>query len=83
MVIVDPIPGQEEENADVIAAAGAGVQIRLPEMVAPAVRFLLNHPERLGEMQQWSAALGRPEAAIKITEQIIADLRSRPLPQAS
>ncbi|MGB7414301.1 MAG: glycosyltransferase, partial [Thermosynechococcaceae cyanobacterium] len=57
MVIVDPIPGQEEENADVIAAAGAGVQIRLPEMVAPAVRFLLQHPERLEEMQQWANAL--------------------------
>jgi processive 1,2-diacylglycerol beta-glucosyltransferase len=83
MVMVDPIPGQEEENADVIAAAGAGVQIRLPEMVAPAVRFLLQHPERLEEMQQWAKALGRPNAAIEITEQIMADLQSRPLPQAS
>jgi processive 1,2-diacylglycerol beta-glucosyltransferase len=79
MVLVDPIPGQEEENADVIAAAGAGVQIRLPEMVAPAVRFLLNHPERLEEMQQWATALGRPEAALEITEQILADLQSQAL----
>lgn len=83
MVIVDPIPGQEEENADVIAAAGAGVQIRLPEMVAPAVRFLLQHPERLKEMQQWANALGRPNAAIEITERIMADVQSRAVPQAS
>ncbi|MEO0376290.1 MAG: glycosyltransferase [Cyanobacteria bacterium P01_A01_bin.17] len=83
MVIVDPIPGQEEENADVIAAAGAGVQIRLPEMVAPAVRFLLKHPERLEEMQRWANALGRPHAAIEITEQIVADAQSRTLSQAS
>ncbi|PZD70958.1 Processive diacylglycerol beta-glucosyltransferase [Acaryochloris thomasi RCC1774] len=83
MVIVDPIPGQEEENADVIAAAGAGVQIRLPEMVAPAVRFLLKHPERLKEMQQWANALGRPHAALEITEQIMADAQSRTLSQAS
>lgn len=81
MVIVDPIPGQEEENADVIAAAGAGVQIRLPEMVAPAVRFLLQHSERLEEMQQWANALGRPNAAIEITEQIMADVQSRALSQ--
>lgn len=83
MVIVDPIPGQEEENADVIAAAGAGVQIRLPEMVAPAVRFLIQHPERLEEMQKWALELGRPEAAIAITEQIMADVEAQALPQAS
>ncbi len=72
MVLVDPIPGQEEENADVIAAAGAGVQIRLPEMVAPAVRFLLEHPERLTQMRTWALALGKPSAAHDIAEKILA-----------
>ncbi|MEM8716844.1 MAG: glycosyltransferase [Cyanobacteria bacterium P01_G01_bin.4] len=76
MVIVDPIPGQEEENADVIAAAGAGVQIRLPEMVAPAVRFLLRHPSRLEEMHQWALELGKPRAALDIAESIANDLNS-------
>ncbi len=78
MVIVDPIPGQEEENADVIAASGAGIQLRLPEMVAPAVRFLLDHPARLAEMQQWAKALGKPDAALQIAEQIAASLAQLP-----
>ncbi|MCM1981699.1 MGDG synthase family glycosyltransferase [Lyngbya confervoides] len=72
MVIIDPIPGQEEENADVIAAAGAGVQLHLPEMVAPAVRFLLAHPERLQQMRDWSLALGRPHAAQSIAQTILS-----------
>lgn len=72
MLIIDPIPGQEEENADVISAAGAGVQIHLPEMVAPAVRFLLNNPERLVQMRQWSSELGKPDAARDIAEAILS-----------
>ncbi len=78
LVIVDPIPGQEEENADVIAASGAGIQLRLPEMVAPAVQFLLDHPERLAEMHQWAKALGKPDAALQIAKQIAAALDSLP-----
>lgn len=76
MIIVDPIPGQEEQNADVIAAAGAGVQLRLLEMVAPAVQYLLRHPERLAEMNQSGLDLGHPRAALNIAEHILQDLES-------
>jgi processive 1,2-diacylglycerol beta-glucosyltransferase len=77
MVIVDPIPGQEEQNADVIAAAGAGVQLRLPEMVAPAVQYLLKRPDRLTEMHQSALELGQPRAALNIAEHILNDLHAR------
>jgi len=77
MVIVDPIPGQEEQNADVIAAAGAGVQLRLPEMVAPAVLYLLKRPDRLAEMHQSALELGQPRAALNIAEHILNDLHAR------
>lgn len=75
MILVDPIPGQEEQNADVIAAAGAGVQIRLMEMVAPAVQYLIKHPDRLVEMRESALELGRPRAALTIAEKILADLQ--------
>lgn len=76
MVIVDPIPGQEEQNADVIAAAGAGVQLRLLEMVTPAIQYLLNHPERLAEMQKAALAIGQPRAALNIAEHILGRWQS-------
>lgn len=81
MVIVDPIPGQEEQNADVIAAAGAGVQLRLPEMVAPAVLYLLKRPDRLAEMHQSALELGQPRAALNIAEHILNDLHARRIMQ--
>lgn len=71
MILVDPIPGQEEQNADVIAASGAGVQLRLLEMVAPAVGHLLSHPERLADMSEAALSLGRPEAALTIARHIV------------
>lgn len=70
MVIVDPIPGQEEQNADVIQAAGAGIQLRLLEMVAPAISYLLNDAERLAAMKQAAQKLGRPNAAVAIAKHI-------------
>jgi processive 1,2-diacylglycerol beta-glucosyltransferase len=71
MLIVDPIPGQEEQNADVIAAAGAGIQLRLLEMVTPAVQYLLKHPDRLNEMRQSALELGQPRAALNIADFIL------------
>jgi processive 1,2-diacylglycerol beta-glucosyltransferase len=71
MVLVDPIPGQEEQNADVIEAAGAGIQLRLLEMVAPAINSLLQNPERLAGIKRESRNLGRPNAAVAIAQHII------------
>lgn len=76
MIIIDPIPGQEEQNADVIAASGAGIQIRLPEMVAQTVIYLLNYPERLAQMRQAALATGQPRAALDIAEFILNDVQS-------
>ncbi len=78
MIIVDPIPGQEEQNADVIAAAGAGVQLRLLEMVSPAVQYLLKNPDRLEEMRHAALGLGQPRAALNICEYILMDLGFQP-----
>lgn len=84
MVIIDPIPGQEEWNADAIAAYGAGVQLRLPEMVPPTVLHLLNHPEQLAFMRDRARLIGQPRAALNIVERVIADwqVRSQSLSQS-
>lgn len=74
MIIVDTFPGQEEWNADLVVAAGAGVQLRLPEMVAHCVKFLLNHSERLSQMQASALELGEPRAALNIAENILSQI---------
>jgi processive 1,2-diacylglycerol beta-glucosyltransferase len=76
MIVIDPIPGQEEWNADYVAGTGAGLQLRQPESVPLAVRSLLASPERLAMMREHAARAGRPRAAQNIVERIFAELRA-------
>lgn len=75
LVIIDPIPGQEEWNADFVAGSGAAVQLRMPEMVPPATLSLLGSPARLAQMQQAAAAMGRPRAALDIAGYILQQVQ--------
>jgi hypothetical protein len=75
MIIIDPIPGQEEWNADFVVAAGAGIQLRMPESVPPAALYLLTQPERLVGMRAAARQFGRPRAALEIAERVLAELQ--------
>ncbi len=75
MVIVEPIPGQEEWNADYVSLVGAGVQLRISAMLPPTVAALLGDPARLAWMQQAAAAAGRPNAALDIVDIVLAAIR--------
>lgn len=91
MVIIDPIPGQEEWNADYVAGAGAGIQLRMPEMVPPAVDFLLTQPARIAAMGTQARLIGHPHAALDIVEHTLDEWQARsespqaapPLPSAA
>jgi processive 1,2-diacylglycerol beta-glucosyltransferase len=76
MVVIDPIPGQEEWNADFVAGSGAGLQLRQAESVPLTVQALLAAPERLALMRQHATRVGRPRAAYDIADRIFADLRT-------
>ncbi len=69
-VVCAAIPGQEERNADAVAAAGAGVKAPTPEEVRWHVVRLLGRPDELHAMAQRAKAFGRPRAAADIADQI-------------
>jgi len=62
LLLVDPIPGQEDWNADFVAAAGAGIQLRQMASLPATIRHILAHPAWLAGMQDRAAAAGRPPA---------------------
>jgi processive 1,2-diacylglycerol beta-glucosyltransferase len=76
MIVLDPIPGQEEWNADLVAGSGAGIQLRQPESVPLAALYLLSQPDRLAMMRAQAALVGRPRAAQEIADRVLRDLRS-------
>lgn len=75
MVVVDPIRGQEEWNADYVVSVGAGVQVRLPRMVPVVVQHLITNPARLAMLRAGATQAGRPGAAFAIADQVLAAAR--------
>jgi processive 1,2-diacylglycerol beta-glucosyltransferase len=75
LLLIDPIPGQEEWNADYVVSTGAGIQLRMAEAVPQAVEMLLAHPERMALLRACAQEVGRPRAALDIAERVLYDLR--------
>ncbi|MEX1118544.1 MAG: glycosyltransferase [Terrimicrobiaceae bacterium] len=71
MVILDPIGGQEERNADVLLEVGAAVKCTEVTVLNHKLERLLDDPQRLALMSENARKLGRPTAAADIA-QIVA-----------
>jgi processive 1,2-diacylglycerol beta-glucosyltransferase len=76
LVVIDPIPGQEEWNADYLISRGAGLQLRLVEWVPWTIEQLLADPPRLAALRQRARDAGRPNAARDIAEHVARELRT-------
>lgn len=79
MMILDPIGGQEERNADVLLEAGAAVKCTEVTLVAHKLRRLLDDPDRLKQMFRNARSLGRPNAAAEITRIVLEEPDRRPV----
>lgn len=66
MVIVNPIPGQEERNADHLLEAGAAIRCNNLPVLAWKIDRLLDGPTRLAMMRNQVRQLARPHAAREV-----------------
>ena len=71
MILIDPIPGQEEANADYIVERGAGVKARNLPVLLYKLGGLIRDPEELADMSRRAKAISRPHAARTIAEAAI------------
>ena len=71
MVIVNPIPGQEMRNTDILIKKGAGLRINETDDIGEEVELLLNSPERLASMRQAALNNAKPHAALDIAKFIL------------
>jgi processive 1,2-diacylglycerol beta-glucosyltransferase len=63
LVIVHPIPGQEERNADHLLEAGAAIRCNNLPALAWKIDRLLDDPARLAAMRANARRIARPQAA--------------------
>ncbi len=71
LVIVNPIPGQEERNADHLLEQGAAIRCNNLPAIAWKINRLLDDPERLASLQERARQLGRPNAARDIADALL------------
>jgi processive 1,2-diacylglycerol beta-glucosyltransferase len=69
--IVNPIPGQEQRNADHLLEAGAAIRCNNIAALAWKLERLMDDPNRLAAMRRHAAELARPAAATTIVNTLL------------
>ncbi len=72
MIVVSPIPGQEERNANYLLENGAALIAADPSALAYRVSRLIADPERLEALRANARRLGKPDAARRVLETVLA-----------
>jgi len=75
LFILNPIPGQEAANSDFLLERGAAVKVNRVEDLPYRIERLLGTP-KLAEMERAAKALGRPNAAKVICEEVVKRVNS-------
>ncbi len=76
MALVNPIPGQEERNADYLLEHGAAIRIHDNSDTCYRVETLLGDPSKIARLECSARAIARPDAADRIS-QILMDIAVR------
>ncbi len=66
ILIISPIPGQEEGNANFLLNNGAAVRITSSDSIDSVLYQLLHNPLRLKQMKEMAEFLAKPNAAFDI-----------------
>ena len=80
MVVINPIPGQEERNSDHLLEEGIAIRCNNLPALAYKIDRLIDEPGKLHLMRGNALGLARPHAAFTILERLDA-LRNEPLPE--
>ncbi|MBO5398233.1 MAG: glycosyltransferase, partial [Clostridia bacterium] len=71
ILIINPIPGQEEENANFIEKNGAGIWIKKNDNIARHLKSLYRNPELLINMKKSAENLAKPNSTENICKTLL------------
>lgn len=71
ILIINPIPGQEEENANFIEKNGAGIWIKNNDNISRHLKSLYRNPELLINMKQSAEKLAKPNSTENICKTLL------------
>lgn len=70
MVIINPIPGQEEENAEFLEKSGVGIWLKKDDDIDSIISSLLNDINKLKTMSECCKKLAKPNSTKEICKYI-------------
>jgi len=74
IIIINPIPGQEEENADFLVNNEVAIWIKKGDSIARTLKNLSRSPEKLNAMQEKTKLLAKPNASKNICKILIEEI---------
>lgn len=77
MVVINPIPGQEERNSDHLLEQGVAIRCNNLPALAYKIDRLLETPGKLARMAESARDLGKPDAAFSIVDRLLALCQAR------
>ena len=73
MIIINPIPGQEEENAEFLENNGVGIWLRKNDNIKEKLNDILSNSEKLDVMKENTKKLAKPYSTENICKTIFKD----------
>lgn len=70
MLVINPIPGQEEENAEFLEEAGAAIWLKPKEDIGEVIKEITKD-ENLIKLKENAKRIGNPNAAGDICDKIL------------
>src|SRR5207247_4471911 len=71
MIIINPIPGQEAKNTEILLARNVAVEAETASDVMLFVDEFLRNPAHLHRMRDAARELGRPQATLHAAQHIL------------
>lgn len=71
MLIINPLAGHEEQNAEFLESAGVGIYLRKDDDIKETFKELLSSPEKFNEMKKNIYKLAKPNSAKDIVETLL------------
>ena len=74
IIVINPLPGQEEENALFLEKSKVGIWIRKDDNPEVVLSQIFNSPDKLEEMRKNIKLLAKPNSTKQICEIIVENL---------
>ena len=71
MIIINPIPGQEEENAEFLEEKGTGIWIRKNDSPYEVLKSIIDNPKKLEKMKENTNILAKKHSTEDICKTIL------------